>query len=85
MRLIKRAILMVLTALALSSCSSCPTQGKAAPIDRPVTPFYPVVFGHELSCLTDDVYKRLNIGKTMCRKRVKTYEKAIDKYNESIK
>ncbi len=69
--------------MVLSSCSGI--QGQASKINRPATPIYPKIFDRELSCLTDDVYNRLNTAKTMCRGRVITYEKAIDAYNESIK
>lgn len=75
---------MVLTALALSSCSGV-VQGKPDPIVRYDTPDYPSVSAAELQCLPDDTYKRLNEGKTMARERVKTYENVIDKYNDSIK
>lgn len=81
--MIKHVILTVLIALALSSC--CGIQGKAEPIERFDTPNYPKVTGNELACLADEVYIRLNTGKTMCRERVKTYENAIDEFNESIK
>lgn len=67
----------------MSSCGSI--QGTPATIERFNTPKYPKILGKELSCLSSDVYKRLNTGKTMCRERVKTYENVIDKYNDSIK
>ncbi len=76
---------MVLTALALSSCGSCPVQGKPDPIERFDTPNYPKIKANELACLLNETYKKLNTGKTMCRERVKTYENVIDKFNESIK
>ena len=76
-------MLTLLIAMALSSC--CGIQGKPEKIPRLDTPNYPKVTAEELQCLTDDVYRRLNIGKTMCRERVTTYEKAIDKYNSTIK
>jgi len=71
--------------MVLSSCNSCPIQGKAEKINRPAEPVYPKVWQQELACLSDETYKKLNTGKTMCRERVKTYEQVIDKYNESIK
>ena len=74
---------LLLSAMVLSSC--CGIQGKPSPINRPDTPIYPKIQSHELECLADDVYMRLNKGKTMCRERVKTYENVIDAYNESIK
>lgn len=75
--------LVVVSGMVSISC--CGIQGAASPIERPNTPIYPKIQASELECLTDDVYTRLNLGKTMCRERVKTYEHVIDIYNESIK
>ena len=74
---------MALTALALSSCSSI--QGRPDTIIRFGTPNYPKVTAEELKCLSNETYKKLDIGKTMARERVKTYENVIDEFNESIK
>ena len=74
---------MALTALVLSSCDSI--QGRPDTIVRFDTPNYPKISSEELKCLSDKTYKKLNVGKTMARERVKTYENVIDKYNDSIK
>jgi len=79
----KHVILIGLSVLVLSSCGSI--QGKPSEIDIPATPIYPIIFGHELSCLTQDVYERLDDAKIMCRGRVKTLEDSIKAYNDSIK
>ena len=84
MNLIKHGILASVTVLVLSSCCNTPIQGKAAPIELPNSITFPKVYAEELACLTDDVYNRLDDGRIMCRSRLKTLEKAINAYNDSL-
>ena len=79
----KRVSLIGLSVLVLSNCGSI--QGKPSEIDILPPPIYPKVKGSELSCLTQDVYDRIDDAKIMCRGRVKTLEDAIKAYNDSIK
>lgn len=76
MQLIKLLILTVVSATILSSCA-CPI--PATPVlNRPATPVYPVIKAEELTCLTDETYKKLNLRRVMCEKRVTTLEGIID-------
>ena len=68
--------LILLTALILSSCAST-TIPVPVPLPLPPPVEIPKVMGDELSCLSNDTYKRLVIGFRALTERVTTLSDII--------
>ena len=65
---------ILLSATILSSCGTVISQAK---LPLPPEVVYPAISGHELQCLTDNVYKKLNTRRALCEARVETLRNII--------